>query len=86
VDDKVFNELKMRATIIPTQPRWPKPEVIHWARLHEAGNKPRETAHAAFSLMDEADRDEDLSPQGRQRKKRSIGMQAIADLQTRSRA
>ena len=44
----------------------------------------RDAARAALSLMGEVDRDEDLSPQGRQRKKRRIGMQAIADLQAGS--
>ena len=42
MDDKAFNELQLRATIVPQQVRWPAPEYLHRQRLHEAANEARE--------------------------------------------
>jgi hypothetical protein len=81
MDDKAFNELKLRASIIPTQPEWPKPEVIHWMRLHECADKARDLVKLAHAAMDAVDANPDLSPQGKARQSRKVGAEAILALQ-----
>ena len=57
MNDKAFNELQLRMTILPHQVRWPAPEHVHWQRLHEAANEARERVSKAYTQMDEIDRD-----------------------------
>ena len=59
--DIEFSALRLRATIVPQQVRWPAPEYLHWQRLHEAVNEARERVSKAYTLMDEIDRNADLS-------------------------
>jgi hypothetical protein len=40
MDDKAFDELKLRATIVPQQVKWPAPESVHWQRLHAVAMMP----------------------------------------------
>jgi hypothetical protein len=77
MDNNAFNELKLRASIISTQPGWPKPEVIHWMRLHECVEKARELVRMACAAMDAVDANPDLSPQGKARQRSKLGTEAI---------
>ena len=61
MDDKSFEDLKLRMTIVPGQARWPAPESLHWQRLHEVVDEARERVSKAYALMDEIDRNADLS-------------------------
>jgi hypothetical protein len=81
MDDKQFAELQLRAMIVPQQVRWPGPEYLHWQRLHEAANEARERVSRAHTQMDEIDRNADLSREGKERQRRRIAAQAVADLE-----
>ena len=78
MDDKAFNELQLRATIVPQQVRWPAPDYLHWQRLHEAVNEARERVSKAYMQMDEIDRSADLSRDGKYRQRSKTAAQAIA--------
>ena len=81
MSDKEFADLKLRATICPRQSEWPKPEYVHWQKLHETANKARERVSKAYMQMDEIDRNADLSPDGKYRQRSKIAAQAIADFE-----
>ena len=81
MDDKAFNELQLRATIVPQQVRWPAPEYLHWQHLHEAANEARERVSKAHTQMDEIDRHRDLSREDKERQRRKAWAQAIADFE-----
>lgn len=81
MDDKAFDALKLKGAVVPQQARWPAPETLHWMRLHEVADEARKSVDAVFTLIDEIDKDPDLSPQGRERQRRRVATQAIADIQ-----
>jgi hypothetical protein len=81
MNDKEFSELQLRATICPQQCEWPKPEYVHWQKLHEAVNEARERVSKAYMQMDEIDRNADFSPAGKYRQRSKAAAQAIADLE-----
>ncbi|MGZ9272365.1 MAG: hypothetical protein ACXW6T_24850 [Candidatus Binatia bacterium] len=81
MDDKAFDELKLRATIVPQQVRWPAPDFVHWQRLHAAADEARERVRKACMLMAEIDRNADLSREGKERQRRKAALQAIADFE-----
>ena len=79
MDDKAFNELKMRMQIIPQQARWLAPDLVHWQLLHAVADEARERVSKAYTQMDEMDRNADLSREGKERQRRKAAAQAIAD-------
>jgi hypothetical protein len=81
MSDKEFADLKLRATICPQQCEWPKPEYVHWQKLHEAANEARERVRKAYMQMDEIDRNADFSPDGKYRQRSKTAAQAIADFE-----
>jgi hypothetical protein len=81
MDDTEFAQLQLRATICPQQARWPASEHVHWKRLHEAATEARERVSRAYTQMDEIDRKADLSREGKERQRRRIAAQAVADLE-----
>jgi hypothetical protein len=81
MSDKEFAELELRATICPGQCEWPKPEYVHWQKLHEAATEARERVKKAYMQMDEIDRDADLSRDGKYRQRSKTAAQAIADFE-----
>ena len=81
MSDKEFAELELRVTICPEQCEWPKPEYVHWQKLHEAANEARERVSKAYMQMDEIDRNADLSPEGKYRQRSKTAAQAIADFE-----
>ena len=81
MDDKSFDELKLRMTIVPQQVRWPAPEHSHWQRLHQVVNEARERVSKAYVQMDEIDRNADLSRDGKDRQRRKAAAQAVADFE-----
>ena len=72
MNDAEFSELQLRATIVPQQARWPAPEYLHWQRLHAAADEARDRVRKAYALMDEIDRNADLSPEGKERQRRKV--------------
>jgi hypothetical protein len=78
MSDKEFAELELRATICPGQCEWPKPEYVHWQKLHEAANEARARVSKAYTQMDEIDRNADLSREGKERQRGKAAAQAIA--------
>jgi hypothetical protein len=78
--DAEYNELKLIMAICPHQGQWPR-RYSHWEKLHEAVDKAREFVRTSYSLMDAIDQDPDFSREGKQRQKRKIAAQAIADIQ-----
>ena len=81
MSDRQFAELELRATICPGQCEWPKPEYVHWQKLHEAANEARERVKKVYMQMDEIDRNGDLSPDGKYRYRSKTAAQAIADFE-----
>jgi lipopolysaccharide biosynthesis regulator YciM len=81
MNDKEFFELQLRMTIVPHQVRWPAPEYVHWHRLHEAVNEARERVSKAYALMDEIDRNAELSREGKERQRRKAAARAVADFE-----
>jgi hypothetical protein len=81
MDDKAFDELKLRATIVPQQVRWPAAEYVHWQKLHAVADEARERVSKAYSLMDDIDRNADLSRDGKERQRFKAAVQAIADFE-----
>ena len=71
MSDKEFAELELRATICPGQCQWPKPEYVHWQRLHDAANEARARVSKAFMQMDEIDLNAGLSREGKYRERTS---------------
>ena len=65
MDDKAFDELQLRMTIVPQQARWPAPDFVHWQRLHAVADEARERVSKACAQMDEIDRNPDLSREGK---------------------
>jgi hypothetical protein len=78
MDDKAFDELKMRMAIVPQQARWPAPEFVHWQRLHAVADEARERVSKACAQMDEIDRNPNLSREEKERQRRKAWAQAIA--------
>ena len=81
MSDKEFSELELRATICPRQSEWPKPEYIVWQKLHEVANEARARVSKFYALPDEIDRNADLSPDDKYRKRSTNADQAIADFE-----
>jgi hypothetical protein len=81
MSDQDFSELQLRAMIVPEQVRWPAPEYVHWQRLHAAADEARQRLSKARALMDEIDRNADLSREGKERQRRQAAAQAIADFE-----
>ena len=81
MNDQDFSELELRATIVPEQVRWPAPEYVHWQRLHELADEARERMRKAHKQMVEIDRNADLTPEGKERQRRKVAAQAIAEFE-----
>jgi hypothetical protein len=81
MDDKAFDELKMRMAIVPQQARWPAPEFVHWQRLHAVADEARERVSKACAEMDAIDRAPGLSGEVKERQRRKAWAQAIADFE-----
>ena len=81
LSDKEFAELELRVTICPAQCGWPKPEYVHWKKLHEAANETRARVSKAYVQMDEIDSNAALSRDGKYRERSKIAAQAIADFE-----
>jgi hypothetical protein len=79
--DKEYDELELRAMIVPKQASWPAPEYVHWRRLHEAANEARERVSKAYTQMDEIDSNADLSRDGKYCQRSETAAQAIADFE-----
>ena len=82
MNDAELSELRLRATIVPQQVRWPAPEYLHWQKLHAVADEARGRVSKAYALMDEIDRNPDLSPEGKDRQRRQVAAQAIADFES----
>jgi hypothetical protein len=78
MSDKEFAELELRATICPGQCEWPKPEYVHWQKLHEAANEARARVSKAYTQMDEIDRNADLSREEKQHQRCEVAAHALA--------
>jgi hypothetical protein len=78
--DQEYNELKLKMEIVPHQVRWPA-EHAHWQRLHQVVLEARERMSKAHMQMDDIDRNADLSREGKERQRRKIAAQAVADFE-----
>ena len=81
MDDKTFEDLKLRMTIVPQQVRWPAPEYLHWQRLHEAVDEARQRVSKFYTLADEIDHNADLSRDGKESQRRETAARAVADFE-----
>jgi len=76
-----FEALQLKATIVPTQARWPEPVVIHWQKLHACVNEARERVAHASATIAEIDKNADLSPDGKVRQKRRVALEALSEFE-----
>jgi hypothetical protein len=81
MNDKEFAELELRATICPGQCEWPKPERVHWQKLHAVPNEARERVSQAYTRMDETDGNAELSSEERQHQRHEVLAQALAEFE-----
>jgi hypothetical protein len=81
MDDKTFAEHGLKLSICPSQARWPEPHVLHWQKLHATVDEARERVGQASAVFDAIDKDGDLSPEGRARKKRKLALEALAEFE-----
>jgi hypothetical protein len=81
MSDKEFAELELRATICPAQCGWPKPEYVHWQKLHATANEARERVRKAYTRMDEIDGNAELSSEERQHQRHEVLAQALAEFE-----
>jgi hypothetical protein len=81
MSDKEFADLTLRATICPQQCEWPKPEYVHWQKLHETANEAHQRVSKFYMLADEIDGNADFSPDGKYRQRSKTAAQAIADFE-----
>jgi hypothetical protein len=70
-----------RAQIVPQQARWPAPEYVHWQRLHAVPDEARERVSRFHKLVYEIDRNTDLSPEGKERQRRKVALQAVSEFE-----
>jgi hypothetical protein len=81
MDDKEFAELYLRVTIVPEQASWPASKSLHWQRLNEATNEPRERVSKAYIQMDEIDGNADLRPENKQQQRNEVAAHAFAEFE-----
>ena len=96
MDDYQFELLQIKAAVCPSKDGWPSPDVqvsimgdkptisggmLHWSALHAAVDDARERVTKAFAKMAAIDGDRNLSPAGRDLKKREIADATIAGFQ-----
>jgi hypothetical protein len=79
MDDKSFDELKLKMTIVPEQARWPEPKFTHWEKLHSVANEARSRVAKAYAALDEIDRNPDLTPEGKAKARAKLAEQVVAD-------
>ena len=80
MDDREFDVLKLKASLCPHRDKWPD-KYLHWQQLGRCVDEARERVAKAWAAMDEISADRDLSSQGRDRKKKKVADETIADLQ-----
>lgn len=80
MDDKAFDELRIRATVAPQAEQWPD-DLLHFQRMKAVITEARERVSKAYAHMDEIDRNADLSREGKERQRRKAAAQAIADFE-----
>jgi hypothetical protein len=80
MNDREYDQLKLRASICPHQPSWPT-EQVHWQRLHKAANEARERVSKFYMLADEIDRNPDLSRESKERQRRQAAGEAVAEFE-----
>jgi len=81
MDDKTFDDLKLKATICPKQPSWPAPEHVHWQKLHAAADAARSAVATAYSQMAKVDADKRLSKEGKVQRRHAIAKQMVAEIE-----
>jgi len=96
MDDYQFELLRIKAAVCPSKDRWPSPDVqvsimgdrptikggaLHWSALHAAVEDARDRVTKAFAKMAAIDGDRNLSPAGRDLKKREIADAAVASFE-----
>jgi hypothetical protein len=81
MNDTEFSGLTLRATIVPAQVRW-RDDLTHWQRLHEVVDEARARVGDAYRVMDEIDRNPDLSPEGKDRQRCKAAAEALGDFES----
>ena len=79
MDDKAYNDLKIRAVLMPELARWPELKYYQWQKLHQVANEAHDRVSRACALLDEVDADRDLTPEGKIKKRAAIAERAVAD-------
>ena len=62
MDDKAYNDLKIRAVLMPESSRWPEPKFYQWQKLHQCSDEAFDRVARAHELLDAVDANPDLTP------------------------
>jgi hypothetical protein len=82
MEDKQFDDLKLRMAITPQQAKWPEPRFNHWEKLHAVPDEARRRVAKAFAAMSEVDNNPDLTAEGKAKARQAIATKAIAAAQS----
>ena len=96
MDDHQFELLRIKAAVCPSKDAWPSPDLqvsimgdkpkitggaLHWNSLHACVDDARTKVTEAFAKMSATDEDKNLSPAGKDLKKKEIAEAAIASFE-----
>jgi hypothetical protein len=79
MDDKSFDELKLRMQIVPAADRWPDDLHHHWATLKSAALEARSRVAKVDEAVAAIDEDPTLSAQGKAERRRQVAEKALAE-------
>ena len=79
MDDKAYNDLKIRAVLMPESSRWPEPKFYQWQKLHQCSDEAFDRVARAHELLDAVDANPDLTPEGKAKERTKIAEKAVSD-------
>ena len=80
MEDKAYEDLKLKATLMPEATRWhAMPRVYHWEKLQECAAEVYQRVSHAYELIDAVDANPDLSPEGRIKARTKVAEKAISE-------
>ena len=78
MEDREFNELRVKMAFVPTAERWPD-QHVHWKALREAALEARSRVSKTYAQMGEIDLNPDLTPQGKATERAKVATRALAE-------
>lgn len=80
MEDKAYQDLKLKATLMPEATRWREmPVVDHWQKLQRVEAEAHDRVARAYAALDAINADGNLSEQGKADACRKLAEKAVAD-------